>query len=412
MKKLSKNAAVASAAVLALVLMPSMVAAQEFSDLKSNGNLHLKGYGSFFIQGNTHAIDSATASAGGFGSFPIPGGLSMIDQMYVQYMLPQAQNGKKHYPIVFVHGCCLSSKSWQTTPDGRMGWDEYFVRQGFDTYLADQVSRARSGFDATKYNMVKNNVLPTSALPSILIASDQFAWNIFRWGIASCTASPCSDPNNAKPHPDIRFPMNTVGVGSGSNLQFYDQVIPDMNGTLSDARPQPCAAAFCTPTSPDAVFNTPAQMAALANKLGGAILVAHSESADFPTRAALQAASGCYPWTLASACKVKGIIQLETGCFGNLTGPEITTLSHIPILIEYGDYANGSPITSSCQTMINQITAAGGDIKFAWLPQLTPGSLYKGSPGPIYGNEHMVMLDNNNQQVAQILIDWATSRGL
>ena len=109
--------------------------------------------------------------------------------------------------------------------------------------------------------------------------------------------------------------MKTVGVGAASNLQFYNQVIPDMNGTLSNALPQPCAAAACTPPSPDAVFNTPAQMAALANKLGGAILVAHSESANFPTRAALQAASGCYPWTSASACKVKGIIQLETGCF-------------------------------------------------------------------------------------------------
>ena len=59
-----------------------------------------------------------------------------------------------------VHGCCLSTKSWQTTPDGRMGWDEYFVRQGFDTYMIDQVGRARSGFDATKYNMVRDGVTP------------------------------------------------------------------------------------------------------------------------------------------------------------------------------------------------------------------------------------------------------------
>jgi hypothetical protein len=27
----------------------------------------------------------------------------MINQMYVQFMKPQAQNGKKHVPIVFVH---------------------------------------------------------------------------------------------------------------------------------------------------------------------------------------------------------------------------------------------------------------------------------------------------------------------
>ena len=62
--------------------------------------------------------------------------------------------------------------------------------------------------------------------------------------------------------------------------------------------------------------------------------------------------------------------------------------------------------------MMNQITAAGGDIRFAWLPALAPGSLYPGSPGPITGNDHMVMLDNNNLQIADILIGWATSRGL
>jgi hypothetical protein len=62
--------------------------------------------------------------------------------------------------------------------------------------------------------------------------------------------------------------------------------------------------------------------------------------------------------------------------------------------------------------MIDQITAAGGDIRFMWTPALTPGSLYPGSPGAIFGNDHMIMLDNNNLQIAQILIDWATSRGL
>jgi hypothetical protein len=62
--------------------------------------------------------------------------------------------------------------------------------------------------------------------------------------------------------------------------------------------------------------------------------------------------------------------------------------------------------------MMNQITAAGGDIKFAWTPALTPGSLYPGSPGPIFGNDHMIMLDNNNLQIADILIGWIKSRGL
>jgi hypothetical protein len=62
--------------------------------------------------------------------------------------------------------------------------------------------------------------------------------------------------------------------------------------------------------------------------------------------------------------------------------------------------------------MIQQIRAAGGDISYAHLPDLTPGSLYPGSPGAIAGNDQMVMLDNNNLEIAQIIIDWLSSRGL
>jgi hypothetical protein len=153
-------------------------------------------------------------------------------------------------------------------------------------------------------------------------------------------------------------------------------------------------------------------MALLANKLGGAILVGHSQSSPYPTRAALQPGSGCYPFTTASACKVKGIIQLETGCYGNLTPAEITTLSHIPILIVEADFYPTPRPVPPCPQEIQQITDAHGDIKYAHLPDLTPGSLYPGSPGAITGNEHMMMLDNNNLDLAQILIDWASSRGL
>jgi hypothetical protein len=371
----------ASAALLALALMPSMAFAQELSDLKSNGNLHLKGYGSFFIDGTQHTLTP-----------PVGTGLSMINQMYVQYLLPQAQNNKQ-WPIVFVHGCCLSSKSWQTTPDGRMGWDEYFVRQGFDTYLGDQVGRARSGFDATTYLAVRNGALPGSSNPNILILNDQLSWNAFRWGINPCASSPCQ--NTDTPHPDIRFPMNTVGVGTGATLTFYNQVIPDLNATLSLATSPNCVDGPCIPSTPSAPFNTPIAMGQLANQLGGAILVGHSESSSYPTMAALQPGSN----------SVKGIIQIETGCFSNLTAADINVLKNIPILIVEGDYT--APTTpASCQTEMNQINGAGGDMSFARLPSLTAGSLYPGSPGPIFGNEHMMMLDNNNLQIADILIGW------
>ena len=369
----------AGAALLAIALMPAVAAAQEGpQDVQASKTLVLKGMGSFFIGGNTHPVGSP------FSYAPSQPGNVMINQMYVQFMKPATSNAGKEWPIVFTHGCCLSAKSWQTTPDGRMGWDEYFVRQGFDTYLTDQVGRARSGFNGLQYQMVKYGAALPNTLPEIRLPTDNFAWNTFRWGnYATLT-----------PHTDIRFPMNTVGVGAGSNYSFYKQVIPDMTATLDQAPPG-CSGGGCYPTNPAAYWPTPVALAQLANDLGGAILVGHSQSSAFPTQAVLQNPAG-----------IRGIIQLETGCYGNLTPAEVTTLSHVPILIVYADYANGSPITPSCQTEINQITAAGGDIKFAWLPQLVPNDLYPGSPGPIYGNEHMMMLDNNNLQLADILINW------
>jgi len=166
-KHSSGNLSYASVALLAFVLTPSIGAAQVLSDVQSNGNLHLKESGSFYIQGN---MISETAIESGLNI----AGIRMINQMYVEFQKPQAQNGKNHVPIVFVHGGGLSSKSWQTTPDGRMGWYEYFVRQGFDTYLADQVARARSGFDGRTFNNVRAGLVPPAQQPVISLPTSQY----------------------------------------------------------------------------------------------------------------------------------------------------------------------------------------------------------------------------------------------
>jgi hypothetical protein len=392
--KILRKAGLPLATVLAAALMPTIASAQDYADVESNGNLHLRGYGTFFMPGTPKQIDSATANGGGSFFITLPGGSIMTNQMHVQFMLPEKQS-KRRYPIAIVHGCCLSSKSWQTTPDGRMGWDEYFVRNGFDTYLMDQVGRARSGFDPSKFNAARAGLVDVTEQAPIQIATDQFAWNVFRWGTTPCTQSPCSETTT--PNPGIKFPMDTVGVGPDSNLQFYNMVIPDMFQTLSG-----------NPTPPDAAgfYNTPSQMAKLADELDGVVLVGHSQSSSFPTRAALQPDSGCYPWTGADACKVKGIIQLETGCFDNLTDAQINTLKHIPILVVVGDFYTVPQPPASCVTMMNQINGAGGDMKFASLPDLRRGDLYPGSPGPLPGVEHMMMIGTKNIEVANLLIGW------
>jgi hypothetical protein len=137
--------------------------------------LVLKDQGSFFVGGETKKLTSTPPSD------------ITVNQMYVQYQTPVT--GEQHAPVVMVHGCCLSSKTWETTPDGRMGWSEYFVRKNRSVYLADQVSRARSGFDGSIIGAVKSGSVPPSQLPNVLTASHQVAWSVFRFGPSFNTPS-------------------------------------------------------------------------------------------------------------------------------------------------------------------------------------------------------------------------------
>src|SRR5580704_11392721 len=154
--------------ILALLLV-SVAAAQ-----KQPKPLVLAEQGSFFVGGENKTLPAPPPPAAGAppSRAPIfPGGDITINQMYVQYQIPV--NGARHVPVVMVHGCCLSSKTWETTPDGRLGWNEYFVRKDRPVYLADQVSRARSGFDPSTFNAVKAGQAPLSELPNVLDASHQ-----------------------------------------------------------------------------------------------------------------------------------------------------------------------------------------------------------------------------------------------
>ncbi len=142
-------------------------------------SLVLKSQGSFFVGGRTISTNALTGTSTGFLNTATNTGSITVDQMYVQYQVPEG--GDKHVPVVMVHGCCLSAKSYETTPDGRMGWNEYFLRKGRAVYLPDQVSRARSGFDATIYNEIRLGKRPASDMPAIRTASHEIAWTLFRF---------------------------------------------------------------------------------------------------------------------------------------------------------------------------------------------------------------------------------------
>jgi len=67
-----------------------------------------------------------------------------IGHMYVQYLIPAER--KHPFPIVLVHGGDQTGAGFLSTPDGRPGWAQYFARLGYEVYVVDQVARGRSSF--------------------------------------------------------------------------------------------------------------------------------------------------------------------------------------------------------------------------------------------------------------------------
>jgi hypothetical protein len=316
-------------------------------------SLLLKEQGSFFVGGRTVYTDALTGSTTGFLGTGINTGNITVDQMYVQYQIPEGADS--HVPVVMVHGCCLSSKSYETTPDGRMGWNEYFLRKHRAVYLPDQVSRARSGFDPTIYNEIKLGKRPGTDMPEIRTATHEIAWLLFRFG-----------PSMGQAFKDEQFPVEAFE-------EFGKQVIPDLNGQLPAVNP------------------TWTNLSGLAIKLNGAVLMGHSESGFFPEQAAL-----------INPTDMRALITIETGCPA-LTSDQIAKLAKIPTLVVFGDHLTDVPTMptmwkerfESCGKFVEQVNAAGGDATMMHLPKYGQ-----------FGNSHMLMQDKNSNQVADLILKW------
>ena len=47
--------------------------------------------------------------------------------------------------MVFLHGYGQSRMGWMTTPDGREGWSDMFLRKGHSVFLIDEPHRGEAG---------------------------------------------------------------------------------------------------------------------------------------------------------------------------------------------------------------------------------------------------------------------------
>ena len=70
------------------------------------------------------------------------GSTSHVDHANVLYQIPEEATG---LPMVFLHGYGQSRMGWMTTPDGREGWSDMFLRDGHSVWLVDQQRRGEAG---------------------------------------------------------------------------------------------------------------------------------------------------------------------------------------------------------------------------------------------------------------------------
>jgi pimeloyl-ACP methyl ester carboxylesterase len=355
--KLRRSAILAGVTIAGVFGAPVTAPAQALKDVQTSDTpLVLKAQGSFFVGGDKS--EQTQVELGDLG----PGGHIAVNQMYVRYMVPQNSDG--NLPVVMVHGATLTGKSWETTPDGRMGWDEYFVRKGHPVYVPDQVGRGRSGFNQAVFNNVRAGSAPAAGLPRWIRFSDEVVWPNFRFG-----ATP------GAPYSDSQFPVAAVD-------ELAKQGVPDVTfGGLPNPNP------------------TLKALSDLATQLNGAVLMGHSQSGPFPLAAAL-----------LNPTAAKGLVLVEPGtCPNTFTDEQIKTLATIPILAVFGDHRDTATGISSrpswqlsfesCQALINRVKAAGGQAEMLNPPD-------RG----IRGNSHMIMQDKNNQQIADLILKWIDER--
>lgn len=290
------------------------------------------------------------------------------DHAYVFYQKPV----KAHtYGMVFLHGYGQSSKTWETTPDGRDGFQNIFLERGYATYLVDQPRRGKAG---------------RSTIPAQISArpDDQLWFNTFRIG------------EWPEYYENVQVPRDKTSLE-----QFFHQMTPD-TGAFDEM----------------VVVNA---MAAVFERTGDSVLITHS-------------AGGGPGWkTAIKTDKIRGIISLEPGTFpfpeGEVPETEATSspfpaagtavpmadflkLAKIPIVVYFGDNIPSVPTENwgqdNWRVRLNLakkwekvMKKYGGDVTVVDLPEIG-----------VKGNTHFMMADLNNVQVADVMERWMKEKGL
>lgn len=334
------------------------------------------------------------------GKYSTVGGRQVMSgQLYAEFQIPSPQTHP--YPVVMIHGGGQTGTNFTQTPDGREGWAQYFLRKGYAVYIVDQVGRGKAAYQSDLYGAATKP--DAENIEQRFTAAERFKL----WPQAH---------------------LHTQWPGSGmAGDSVFDQFYASQEPGIADF-------ALVQSLNRDAIV-------ALLEKIGPAILLTHSQS-------------GPFGWLVADARPdlVKAILAVEPN------GPPFYDLQLIgaPDWFRYGTRLrpwgitavplNYSPAAKDASDMAitEQEQSDGPDFPKCWLQKeparqlpnlekmpillLTSESSFRAIDDHctakflnqagvhptwtkledigIHGNGHMMMLEKNNQEIADVMTRW------
>ena len=290
------------------------------------------------------------------------------DHVRVSYQIPADALA---LPLVLWHGYGVDGTCWDTTPDGREGFRDIFLRRRRAVYILDQPRRGAAA--------------KTTVAAEVTTATMEQMWYTqFRFGVWPGF------------FPGGQFPADPAAVE-----QFFRSMVPDTGPIDTEVIVSGVSAAF--------------------DRIGPSVMVMHSHAGGFAWLTAIRNRN------------VKAVIGLEPGSgfvfpegevppptdsgTGPLAGVPIPVddfeqLTCIPIVLYYGDNIpterhevagldNWRVRWQMAGAFVDTINLHGGDAKLVSLPEIG-----------ITGNSHFAFADLNNRQIADQLSQFLTEKRL
>ena len=289
---------------------------------------------------------------------------SSAHPIYVDH-LPDAIHLRDKPPIVMLHGGGHTGSCYLATPDGRPGWAPLFANKGYDVFVPDWPGHGRSPM-GPDFASLGTQDIATSFLafleeigPAILLvhsASGPIAW----W--------------MTEQRPDLVLAVLGIAPGGPANL------LPDL------------------PADPEKILalrNDEQAGCPVYSKEDRPLWFNDAFAADFWANAPRFPKSSFSNYVHSIVPESARVLNERFNIGGRgLKIRNPLNLKDHHILIITGDHDRRHPRS------VDEKTANYLSADFIWLPDLA-----------IEGNGHMLMIENNSDEIAQILIDWLEGVG-